>query len=186
MSLHSTLNLASNTANAMKSALAAMGSMTGAVSRCPFAHQMRASSTKAMDLKVELRDAVDHAESRCPFLKNNEGILSAGSKGINSTVAPGPLRTLARQCPVMSTAIRDVTGTGTLLHRWCTQAPSSACTAHTRWGRSSGRRPACPRTCSPLLAQAGFVHGRRCPASHDSPFACECGFVLCLFLLGQL
>ena len=88
-----------------------MTGVSGAVSRCPFAHHMRGASTKAMDVKVEIREAVDHAEERCPFLKNNEGVLTPGARGITSNVAPGPLRTLARQCPVMSTAIRDVTGT---------------------------------------------------------------------------
>lgn len=103
------MSLMNNTAHAMRSALSAMTGVSGAVSRCPFAHHMRGASTKAMDVKVEIREAVDHAEERCPFLKNNEGVLTPGARGITSNVAPGPLRTLARQCPVMSTAIRDVT-----------------------------------------------------------------------------
>ena len=80
-----------------------------AMQQCPASGAVgRISAVRAPTTSVSPSDAVDHAISRCPFLNRNDDLIEAteGTNQVTSKVAQGPLRGLARRCPVMNASMR--------------------------------------------------------------------------------
>lgn len=92
------------------------GAFASATARCP-ATGARTSATAAAATaampspSISPSEAVEHAVARCPFLSRNENLIEASTESneVTSQVAQGPLRGLARRCPVMNASMRAAT-----------------------------------------------------------------------------